>query len=91
LRPDLTAGHNGVWLNLWKVDAFVPLEQYLADVDRLGAWIKSSRRKPGVEEILLPGEIEARMTPKRQAEGISLPEETWSQIQNVAGEAGVRL
>jgi uncharacterized oxidoreductase len=91
LRPDLTAGHNGVWLNLWKVDAFVPLEQYLADVDRLGAWIKSSRRKPGVEEILLPGEIEARMTRKRQAEGISLPEETWSQIQNVAGEAGVRL
>jgi uncharacterized oxidoreductase len=91
LRPDLSAGHNGVWLTLWKVDAFVPPEQYYADVERLATWIKSSRRKPGVSEILLPGEIEARTTAMRRREGIAVPEETWSQIQSAALEAGIKF
>ncbi len=91
LRPDLTAGHNGVWLSVWKVNAFLPFEEYLAEVDKLSAWIKSSRRRPGVEEILLPGEIEARTTEKRRREGVHLPQETWVQIQAAAQQAGIRL
>jgi len=89
LRPDLTAGHNGVWLTVWRVDAFLPHEDYLAEVDKLSDWIKSSRRRPGVEEILLPGEIEARTTEKRRREGIAIPDETWSQICAVAHQAGL--
>jgi uncharacterized oxidoreductase len=78
-------------LTLWKVEAFVPMEQYFAEVDKLSAWIKSSRRKPGVEEILLPGEIENRTAARRRREGIPLPDETWSQIHAAAGEMGVSL
>jgi uncharacterized oxidoreductase len=89
LRLDLSPGHNGVWITLWKVDAFLRMEEYLADVDRLIAWVKSSRRKPGVEEILLPGEIEARTTQQRLRDGISIPDETWAQIGAVAASVGV--
>ena len=89
LRTDLTAGHNGVLLTLWKIDAFVPLDDYLAEVDKLSAWIKSSRRRPGVDEILLPGEIEARTTRQRLRDGVPIPDETWAQIGAVAADAGV--
>ncbi len=91
LRLDLGAGHNGVWLTLWKVDAFVPWDQYLADVDKLAAWIKSARRRPDVDEILLPGENETRTAAQRRRDGIAIPDETWSQIQIVAQDAGVTL
>jgi uncharacterized oxidoreductase len=88
LRPDLTPGHNGVWLTLWQVAAFTPLEEYFAEVDRLAAWIKSARRLPGVDEILLPGEIEERTTARRLQEGIPVPEETWALIHETARAAG---
>lgn len=91
LRLDLSPGHNGVWITLWKVDTFVPLEEYLADVDRLIAWIKSSRKRSGVDDILLPGEIEARTTQQRLRDGIPIPEETWNQIKAVGESVGVAL
>jgi len=91
VRPDLSPGHNGVWLTLWKVDAFVAIESFYEEIDKLSAFIKSSRRVPGVDEILLPGEIEARTTAARRRDGIVLPEETWSQLTATAREWGLSL
>jgi uncharacterized oxidoreductase len=48
------------------------------------AWIKSARRQPGVEEILLPGEIETRTAEARRRDGIDIPDETWRQLQALA-------
>jgi uncharacterized oxidoreductase len=89
LRLDLTPGHNAVWITLWRVDAFLPMDEYLADVDKLITWIKSSRLRPGVEAILLPGEIEAKTAQQRRRDGIPMPEETWAQIKTVADRLGV--
>jgi uncharacterized oxidoreductase len=89
VRPDLQPGHNGVWLSLWQVAAFTDWEAYLEDVDRLAAWVKTSRRAPGVDEILLPGEIETRTAARRAVEGIPVAEETWKQLVELAHELGV--
>ena len=55
------------------------------------AYIKSSRLAPGVDEILLPGEIESRRQQTRDAEGIPIPEETLRQINATAAQWNLTL
>jgi len=88
LRPDLTAGQNGVWLTLFRLGAWVSRPFFLEEVQKLCDWIRSSRRQGGVAEILLPGEWEARTMRERLRHGIYIPEETWRQILAVASEVG---
>ena len=52
------------------------------------ALLKSSARKPGVEEILLPGEPELRCAAVRRREGLPLDEGTVSQLDELATRLG---
>jgi uncharacterized oxidoreductase len=90
-RTDLPRGANGVWLSLMSVEHFLPREEYEAWMAKYAAYIKSSRTAPGVSEVLLPGEIEARRATQRTAEGVSIPDETWRQINELAGKLKVSL
>jgi uncharacterized oxidoreductase len=66
-------------------------EAFGLDVARLEAWVKSSTPvKPG-EDILLPGEIEARTRARRNAEGIPLDAATRAQLAAAARRLGVAL
>jgi L-2-hydroxycarboxylate dehydrogenase (NAD+) len=71
--------------------AFVPLEEFKAGVQKFVAEVKASRKAPGVEEILVPGEPEFRMREKRLKEGIPIPDEVWSELEREAKELGVEL
>ena len=90
-RIDLPRGANGVWMSLMSVEHFLPREEYDAWMATYAAHIKSSRTAPGVTEILLPGEIEARRATQRAAEGVSIPDETWRQIYELAGKLKVSV
>ena len=84
-------GHanNGVFLQAIAVEEFQPLDNFLAKVDELVSFIKSTRPAPGFEEIRLPGE-RARETEARQLkEGVEIDEATWRQLIKLAGELGV--
>ena len=52
-------------------------------------WVKSSEPAPGVGEIMIPGEPEARSEATRRAHGIPVEDETWRQIEEIAAELGV--
>ena len=54
------------------------------------ALLKSSARKPGVEEILLPGEPELRSAEVRRREGLPLDEGTVSQLDDLATSLGLQ-
>jgi hydroxycarboxylate dehydrogenase B len=82
---------NGVVLQAINIADFRPLDEFIGSVDGLRAWVKSSRREPGVEEILFPGEIEYRTAQRRAAEGIPVPEATWAEVVGVARELGVEV
>jgi hydroxycarboxylate dehydrogenase B len=90
-RDDLPRGANGVWLHLMDVEHFLPRAEYDQWIERYVEHIKSSRRMPGVEEILLPGEIERRRHAQRTADGVSIPDETWRQIGETAEKLGVEF
>jgi uncharacterized oxidoreductase len=54
------------------------------------ALLKSSTRKPGVEEILLPGEPELRTAAVRRREGLPLDDGTVSQLDELATRLGLK-
>jgi uncharacterized oxidoreductase len=62
---------------------------YESEVRRFIDYVKSSRRRPGVEEILLPGEIEERTRRERMTSGIAIEEPTWQAIAAACESVGV--
>lgn len=90
-RTDLPRGSNGVWMYFLDISQFVPREQFDALVVKYVDWIKSSRTMPGVEAILMPGEIEKNRQMQREAEGIVVAEETWRQLSELATRIGADL
>ncbi len=71
--------------------AFGSVEDFKKRVQGFVAQLKSSRRAPGVKEILLPGEPEFQTREKRLREGIPIADEVWSELEQIAKELGVVL
>ncbi len=80
---------NGVLMIALDIAKFTSLDEFYEHVDGLVAHVKASPTAPGFDEILVPGEIEARQTEQRLREGIPIDDETWRQIQETAAEVGV--
>lgn len=59
------------------------------EIDRFVAYVKSSAKVSPDAEILMPGEVEARMRQKRLADGIELDQTTWNQILDVCKSLGL--
>ncbi|MCP5120504.1 MAG: Ldh family oxidoreductase, partial [bacterium] len=53
-------------------------------------YVKSSRRAPEVDEILVPGERSHRTRQRRLKEGIPVEDATWGRIADVARRLGVK-
>ena len=82
---------NGVLLQLIDPDAFAERDELLERIDDFLEYLKSSKTRPGVEEILLPGDPEERSRTRRLAEGIPLDDRTWEQVRALADELGLVL
>jgi LDH2 family malate/lactate/ureidoglycolate dehydrogenase len=63
----------GHFFMAFDITRFMPIDQFKARVDRYFDEIKAEPKAPGVNEILIPGEIEHRFTQERMAKGIELP------------------
>ena len=81
--------HNGTFLLLIEVARFLPLVDFTGQVTDLVQWVKSAAAAPGVGEVMVPGEPEARSEAHRRAHGIPIEAETWRQIEEIAAELGV--
>lgn len=63
-------GHFFIGIDISK---FMPIDQFKARLDQYFDEIKAEPVAPGIQEILIPGEIESRCTKRRMVEGIELP------------------
>ena len=84
-------GHigNGVFLLLIRVDAFRPVDEFRAAASRFGAYVKDCPPADGFDEVLLPGEPEARARRERSRSGILIDETTWEHLCAEAERYGV--
>jgi L-2-hydroxycarboxylate dehydrogenase (NAD+) len=79
----------GVLMIAIDVGAFVPRNEFRAEVDRLIADVKSSPLRPGFSEVLLPGEKEYKTMERRIREGIPIDEKSWQNITESCGKLGI--
>jgi hydroxycarboxylate dehydrogenase B len=84
--PGLGLFQNGTLLVCLDVARFLPRAEFDRQVAGLFEWVKSAPLAPGVAEILVPGEPEARLEAELERAGITLDDETWRQIEVVAAE-----
>jgi Malate/L-lactate dehydrogenases len=80
---------NGTLMICLDVERFMPLAEFRKQVATFLAWVKTAPKVPGVTEILIPGEPEARLETERRRDGIPIEDETWRQIETLAAELGV--
>ena len=71
------------------IEAFRPLGEFEADMERMIEDLHAAPRAPGVDRILYPGELEALNDARFRAEGIMLPEDTMDELREKAREIGV--
>lgn len=70
----------GILLFALRPEAFGDRASYETHVSEVVRQVKSARRAPGVEEILLPGERAFREREARLRDGIEIDEAAWSEI-----------
>jgi len=82
---------NGTLLMAFNIESFVPTEQFLEQTNGLCQQIKASPPAEGFAEILLPGEPEIRERKRRLEAGISIPDQTWREIETLAAGLNVAI
>lgn len=73
------------------VSFFQDINAFKAKMDSRIRELKGSRKKQGVEEILIPGERGARVREKRLKEGIPIIDHYWQEIAELAEKLNVPL
>lgn len=75
----------------FKIDAFMPLAAFNGRMETEIARLKALPPAAGHDEVLYPGELEARTATRRWSEGIPISPEVLESLKAVAGRAGVAL
>jgi uncharacterized oxidoreductase len=89
IGPAPLPGVNGSLIVLVQIERFLPLAEFTRQAHELTGFVKSAEPAPGVAEVLIPGEPEARSERERRASGIPVEDETWRQIEEIAAELKV--
>jgi LDH2 family malate/lactate/ureidoglycolate dehydrogenase len=89
-EPDRRSGAGHLLLTL-DVGAFLEPAEFADRMEHLVDQIRGAPLAPWAAEILVPGQLEDRSLRALSADGIPLPETTWSSLAALAEEAGTPL
>ena len=81
----------GHFFCLFDVRAFLDYSEYLRRIDETIDRIKASRKRPGVEEILVPGERSARKARANTLQGIPVSPETLAELEQWCSRLNIAL
>ncbi len=82
--------HNAIIIAL-DVAQFRPVADFEKDAEALAAAIKALPRRPGFDELLLPGERGNRAYAKSQREGVRISQGTWNDLEKLAAKLAVPM
>lgn len=81
----------GHFFCLLHLDAFLNRAEYLRNIDETINRIKAGKKRPGVEEIFIPGERSARKAQFHRENGLVIPDETLNEIQQWCAQLNVQF
>jgi LDH2 family malate/lactate/ureidoglycolate dehydrogenase len=73
-----------IYLARQSIAAFQPVAEFGERMERYIAELKSVPLAQGFDEIVYPGELEARNDARNRAEGLLLPDDTRADLQKLA-------
>jgi LDH2 family malate/lactate/ureidoglycolate dehydrogenase len=79
-------GHLMIAMN---IEAIQPLAEFDARMEKLIEELKAVPLAKGSDEIVYPGELEARNDAKNRKEGLLLPDDTLADLRKLAQETGL--
>ncbi len=82
---------NNMWLLALDIGAFIPPDDFRKDLDDYIAYARTSQPAAGCEKVIMPGELDFARQRACEAEGVPVPNEIWSQIEEVAQLLDVSL
>ena len=71
------------------IEWFMPVSEFKARMDAFIAEIKSSARRPGFDEILVPGEIDHRRETEYRRNGAQLDSDVYQNLRQLANTIGI--
>ncbi len=71
------------------VERFREPSEYAAVLGAFFDYVRETPRQPGVEEIVVPGELERRNRDRRRRDGIDLDDGTWQRLAAGAAQTGI--
>jgi LDH2 family malate/lactate/ureidoglycolate dehydrogenase len=80
-------GHFAVIIS---IEDFLPIAEFMSDMQRSRKQLKSSKLAKGFTQIFLPGEIEANALRQNKQHGVVLPAPMWDVLQKWAEKLGVQ-
>lgn len=76
---------NATLIMAWEIERFVDRRIFAREMTAFVRAVSASRPAIGCDEVLLPGEPEARMRARRLREGVPLSDAEWERLQDLAG------
>ncbi|MFM7582199.1 MAG: Ldh family oxidoreductase, partial [Caldilinea sp.] len=73
----------------YQIDWFMERQAFYANLQEFIGMVKASRTRPGVAEILLPGELEWRRQQEKLRGGVPLDPDVYADLRQLASEVGV--
>ena len=73
-----------------RIDTFMPLPEFLERMDAVIHLMQSCPTAPGVERVLVPGQLEHETELRRRAEGIPINAELWEELKLLGAELRVK-
>jgi len=80
----------GVFLGIVNIENFMPVQLFEQRIQELITQIKSSKKKTGVKEIFLPGEIEERNKTINLKNQIPINDEVILEINRISDSLGIK-
>ena len=88
----LVRPHECNWLDtVVDIGAFRAADDYAASAEELLQEVKDMPPAAGFDEVLLPGEPEARRAVERAASGVPIRESVWIEIKKAAAKVGIEV
>ena len=81
----------GFFLEAINIESFVSYQEYLQNISDYVKEVKDSPKRTGVNEIFLPGELEAREAERRRELGIPLGQEVLDELKKLAEKSDVKF
>lgn len=88
-RPGPHADPQGFFLLALDPGRFLDRDRFATDIEAMLGYVTGAKRLPGVDEILVPGEVSWRTAERRRVEGVPVDDATWAELDKLCAELGV--